>query len=63
MATHWQYSQLCPVLVNIDTGQKIFQWVSAQNSVNCNIVSNSYHIVPALQRCVELKIVVANRPV
>ena len=29
----------------------------------CNIVSNGYNIVPALQRCVALKIVVANRPV
>ena len=29
----------------------------------CNIVSNSYNIVPTLHRCVELKIVVANSPV
>ena len=29
----------------------------------CNIVSNGYNIVPTLQRCVVLKIVVANRPV
>ena len=29
----------------------------------CNIVSNGYNIVPVLQRCVALKIVVANRPV
>ena len=29
----------------------------------CDIVSNSYNIVPTLQRCVELKIVVANRTV
>ena len=29
----------------------------------CDIVSNSYNIVPTLERCVELKIVVANRPV
>ena len=29
----------------------------------CDIVWNSYNIVPALQRCVALKIVVANRPV
>ena len=28
----------------------------------CDIVSNGYNIVPALQRCVALKIVVANRP-
>ena len=28
-----------------------------------NIVSNGYNIVPALQRCVALKIVVASRPV
>ena len=27
----------------------------------CNIVSNSYNIVPTLQHCVELKIFVANR--
>ena len=27
----------------------------------CNIVSNGYNIVPALQRCVALKIVVVNR--
>ena len=29
----------------------------------CNIVSNGYNIVPTLQRCIALKIVVANRPV
>ena len=29
----------------------------------CDIVSNGYNIVPALQRCVAPKIVVANRPV
>ena len=29
----------------------------------CDIVSNSYNIVPTLQHCVALKIVVANRPV
>ena len=29
----------------------------------CNIVSNSYNIVPTLQCCVALEIVVANRPV
>ena len=29
----------------------------------CDIVSNGYNIVPTLQRCVALKIVVANRPV
>ena len=29
----------------------------------CDIVSNSYNIDPTLQRCVALKIVVANRPV
>ena len=29
----------------------------------CKIVSNSYNFVPRLQGCVELKIVVANRPV
>ena len=29
----------------------------------CNIVSNDYNIVPTLQRCVVLKIVVANHPV
>ena len=29
----------------------------------CNIFSNSYNIVPTLQLCVALKIVVANRPV
>ena len=28
----------------------------------CDIVSNGYNIVTALQRCVALKIVVANRP-
>jgi len=28
----------------------------------CDIVSNSYKIVPTFQRCVALKIVVANRP-
>ena len=28
---------------------------------SCDIVSNSYNIVLTLQRCVELKIVVANR--
>ena len=28
----------------------------------CNIVLNGYNTVPALQRCVALKIVVANRP-
>ena len=28
-----------------------------------DIVSNGYNIVPTLQRCVALKIVVANRPV
>ena len=28
----------------------------------CDRVSNSYNIVPTLQRCVALKIVVANRP-
>ena len=27
----------------------------------CDIVSNSYHIVPTLQRCIAVKIVVANR--
>ena len=27
-----------------------------------DIVSNGYNIAPALQRCVALKIVVANRP-
>ena len=30
---------------------------------NSYINSNGYNIVPTLQRCVELKIVVANRPV
>ena len=29
----------------------------------CDIVSNGYNIVPALQHCVALKIVVANCPV
>ena len=29
----------------------------------CDIVSNGGNIVPTLQRCVALKIVVANRPV
>ena len=29
----------------------------------CDIVSNGYSIVPTLQRCVAVKIVVANRPV
>ena len=29
----------------------------------CDIVSNDYNIVPTLQLCVALKIVVANRPV
>ena len=29
----------------------------------CDIVSNRHNIVPTLQRCVALKIVVANRPV
>ena len=29
----------------------------------CDIVSNGYNIVPTLQRCVAVKIVVANRPV
>ena len=29
----------------------------------CHIVLNSYNMVPKLQRCVALKIVVANRPV
>ena len=29
----------------------------------CDTVSNSYNIVPTLQCCVALKIVVANRPV
>ena len=29
----------------------------------CNIVSNGSNIVPTLQRCVVLKIVVASRPV
>ena len=29
----------------------------------CDIVLNGYNIVPALQLCVVLKIVVANRPV
>ena len=29
----------------------------------CDIVSNGYNTVPALQRCVALKIVVAHRPV
>ena len=29
----------------------------------CDIVSNGYNIVPTLQRCVALKIVVANCPV
>ena len=29
----------------------------------CNIVSNGDNIVPALQRCVALKIVVVSRPV
>ena len=29
----------------------------------CNIVSNGYNIVPSLQLCVVLIIVVANRPV
>ena len=30
---------------------------------SCDIVSNGYNIVPTLQRCPALKIVVANRPV
>ena len=29
----------------------------------CDIVSNGHNIVPALQRCVALKIVAVNRPV
>ena len=29
----------------------------------CDIVSNGYNIVPTLQLCVALKIVVSNRPV
>ena len=29
----------------------------------CNIVSNSYNIVPTLQCCIEQKLAVANRPV
>ena len=29
----------------------------------CDIISDGYNIVPTLQRCVALKIVVANRPV
>ena len=32
------------------------------NADFCNIVWNGYNIVPTLQSCVALKIVVANRP-
>ena len=33
-----------------------------QCNTGLNIVSNGYNIVPTLQRCVALKIVVANHP-
>ena len=38
-------------------------WRSTALQHCCDIVSNSYNIVPTLQHCVALKIVVANRPV
>ena len=37
--------------------------VMLHGTIRNDIVSNSYNTVPALQRCVALKIVVANRPV
>ena len=38
-------------------------WDDVSETQRCNIVSNSYNVVPRLQDCVELKIVDANRPV
>ena len=38
-------------------------WRNTELQHCCDIVSNGYNIVPILQRCVALKIVVANRPV
>ena len=38
-------------------------WRSKAFQHRCDIVSNGCNIVPTLQRCVLLKIVVANRPV
>ena len=48
---------------------RIVTWIQVNESYNdvtaaqhcCDIVSNDYNIVPALQRCVALKIFVANR--
>ena len=37
-------------------------WRNTALQYCCDIVSNGYNIVPTLQLCVELKIVVANRP-
>ena len=37
--------------------------VMLHGTIRNDIVSNSYNTVPALQRCVALKIVVTNRPV
>ena len=37
--------------------------VMLHGTIRNDIVSNSYNIAPALQRCVALKIVVTNRPV
>ena len=38
-------------------------WRNTASQYCCDIVSNRHNIVPTLQRCVALKIVVANRPV
>ena len=40
----------------------VFSATQCCNIIYCDTVSNSYNIVPTLQRCVALKIVVANRP-
>ena len=60
--TH-SYVQCLLILIVVKKYFSSFQPNTALIEHCCDIVSNGYNIVPALQRCVELKIVVANLPV
>ena len=57
-----QFSQCLKVMLHRRFGTTIFSAIYATLQHYCNIVSNNCNIVPTLQRCVLLKIVVENRP-
>ena len=60
--SHYSQQQFLKVTLHETIRNDDFQPNTALQQC-CGIVSKRYNIVPTLQRCVALKIVVANRPV